>query len=168
MSQENILDYLRQTPHNTNVNVVKGMIGNTGSSLPEVNADDNGKVLTVVQGQWDKADGGGGSGFTIKFTTSDNGNTYTADKSYEETLAACESFTPINAYIVSENNSNSIQYTGYRKPMIIAEDNIIPGGIWFASISVGISDSYMEATSVALMSDDSVVVTLGEFSLTAY
>lgn len=32
MSQENILDYLRQTPHNTNVNVVKGMIGNTGGS----------------------------------------------------------------------------------------------------------------------------------------
>lgn len=32
MSQTNILEYLRKTPHNTNVNVVKGMIGNTGSS----------------------------------------------------------------------------------------------------------------------------------------
>lgn len=67
MSQENILDYLRQTPHNTNVNVVKGMIDNIGSSLPEVNADDNGKVLTVVNGVWDKsaASGGSGSGVTI-------------------------------------------------------------------------------------------------------
>ena len=62
MSQENVLDYLRQTPHNTNVNVVKGMISNTGSSLPDVTAEDNGKVLTVVNGAWDKSTASGGSG----------------------------------------------------------------------------------------------------------
>ena len=32
MSQENILEYLRRTPHNTNVNVVKGMIGSNDNS----------------------------------------------------------------------------------------------------------------------------------------
>ena len=58
MSQENILDYLRKTPHNTNVNVVKGMISNSGSSLPEVTIEDNGDILTVVDGEWEKAEPG--------------------------------------------------------------------------------------------------------------
>lgn len=60
MAQQDILDYIRKTPYNSNVNVVKGMIGNTGNSLPEVTESDNGMVLTVVNGEWDKAAGGGG------------------------------------------------------------------------------------------------------------
>lgn len=32
-----------------------------GSSLPEVTAEDNGKVLSVVEGAWDKADASGGT-----------------------------------------------------------------------------------------------------------
>lgn len=62
MSQEDILEYLRTTPHNTNVNIVKSMMSNMGSSLPDVTAEDNGKVLTVVNGVWDKSAASGGSG----------------------------------------------------------------------------------------------------------
>lgn len=44
--------------------------GGGGSSLPEVTSDDNGKVLTVVNGAWDKANasGGGGDVFVINGT----------------------------------------------------------------------------------------------------
>lgn len=36
MANKDILEYLRETPRNTNVNVVKGMIGNSGSSSIEM------------------------------------------------------------------------------------------------------------------------------------
>lgn len=36
--------------------------GGGGSALPAVTAADNGKVLTVVEGAWDKADAAGGGG----------------------------------------------------------------------------------------------------------
>lgn len=59
MAQTNILDYIRQTPHNSNVNVVKGMLGNSdGGSLPAVTTDDDGDILTVVDGEWEKAEPG--------------------------------------------------------------------------------------------------------------
>ena len=61
MAQQDVLDYIRKTPHNSNVNVVKGMLGDSSNSaLPEVTELDNGKVLTVVEGQWNKAEASSG------------------------------------------------------------------------------------------------------------
>ena len=37
MAQQDVLDYIRNTPHNSNVNVVKGMLNNSGDeSNPEI------------------------------------------------------------------------------------------------------------------------------------
>ncbi len=49
-----------------------------GSDLPEVTDADNGKVLKVVEGVWDKGEAGGGSSdFVVEFTLSAEGDVTT-------------------------------------------------------------------------------------------
>ena len=62
MSKKDIIDYVMETPGNTNKKVLGRLIDEVeGAKLPEVTEDDNGSVLTVVEGAWDKAEPSGGS-----------------------------------------------------------------------------------------------------------
>ena len=62
--------------------------GGGGSGLPAVTSDDNGDVLTVVNGAWDKAapSGGGSDIFVVTYT--DNSGTLTYDKTLAEIYTA--------------------------------------------------------------------------------
>lgn len=76
-------------------------IGNGGGSdLPAVTSEDNGDVLTVVNGAWDKAapSGGGGALVVPTYTTEDN-ETYTCDMTFAEVMAAVEAGTCRHAII---------------------------------------------------------------------
>ena len=62
MSKKDIIDYVMKTPGNTNKRVLGRLIDEVeGARLPEVTEDDNGNVLTVVEGVWNKAEPSGGS-----------------------------------------------------------------------------------------------------------
>lgn len=66
--------------------------GGGGSDLPAVTADDNGKVLTVVDGAWNKAEASGGDSgvFVARFTYDQSTGKYSCDKTSEEIHAAAE------------------------------------------------------------------------------
>lgn len=63
--------------------------GGEGTDLPAVTASDNGDVLTVVDGAWDKASPSGGGGFYIVDLTQDpTTEVYGLDKTWGEIKAA--------------------------------------------------------------------------------
>ena len=66
--------------------------GAAASGLPTVSGDDNGKVLTVVEGEWAPAAGGGGGGTLMVDITYEN-DKFTMDKT------AAEIFTAVSAGI---------------------------------------------------------------------
>lgn len=76
---DEIIDYVMETPGNTNPNVLRGMLNNSGGNLPAITSDDNGDVLTVVDGKWAKAAPSGGGGILV--ATDTNG---TLDKTWQE------------------------------------------------------------------------------------
>ena len=64
--------------------------GGGGSELPEVTADDNGDVLTVVEGAWAKAEPAGGGALVVNITWDDQ-DVGTADKTAGEIMEAAQS-----------------------------------------------------------------------------
>ena len=65
--------------------------GGGGSDLPAVTSDDNGDVLTVVNGAWDKAAPSGGGGVLWCNYSGDDIAGYSIDKSFNEIKAAIDS-----------------------------------------------------------------------------
>lgn len=93
MGKQEVIDYVMETPNNPNKAVLRTLLSDVegGTNLPEVTSEDNGKVLTVVGGEWDKAEPSGGNEsivtFTIGYDPSDYSN-YICDKTYDELMAA--------------------------------------------------------------------------------
>ena len=75
------------------------------SCLPEVTSSNNGQVLTVVSGEWAPASPAGGGGLKVTLTVTDTAeNTiYTIDKNYTELTAAINAGT---VPIIIDSNGN--------------------------------------------------------------
>lgn len=67
--------------------------GSQGKELPDVTAEDNGDVLTVVDGAWGKAEpsGGGGGVLVATYTYDESTGTWSCDKTLSQILDAIAS-----------------------------------------------------------------------------
>lgn len=97
--------------------------GGGGSSLPAVTSEDDGDVLTVVNGAWNKATPSGGGGvLTVQVTQTEADSTYaTADKTYAEVMAAIQSGKQV--YAVFNHHEGSSTYPTFNTLTLSAYNN---------------------------------------------
>lgn len=94
--------------------------GTAARGLPAVTGDDNGKVLTVVEGAWAPAAGGGGGGGMVvpEFTFALDAKTgqvtgATCDMTYAQVLAAVEADQCVTAKVnTNADNGTAIFSSG--------------------------------------------------------
>ena len=79
---DDIINYIMETPGNTNPNVLRGILNNSNSGLPSVSNVDDGKVLTVVDGAWAPAAASGGGVLVVHVEDG------VLDKTFQEIVAA--------------------------------------------------------------------------------
>lgn len=101
-----------------------------GSALPAVTAEDNDKVLTVVNGAWDKAESGGAEDYDVTFAIStDGGMSVTGDHTAQEILTAYNQGKNIKA-------TASISIEGNVMTFIFYLGNISSSGVMLYSFGV--------------------------------
>lgn len=114
-------------------------VGGGGSPLPAVTSEDNGDVLTVVNGEWDKAAPSGGGGvLDVNITTTDWTHG-TSDKTSAEIASAINAGEVINAKIVGE---------GVFIPLML--DAFSYDTVEFKSITFLTSDNMLEVYTVGV------------------
>lgn len=112
MDKDKIIDYVMTTPGNMNKMVLEGMLGDTdGVKLPEISEEDEGKVLTVIDGKWDKGVASGDKGYECTeertLLTDESVTTATSNLS---TLGRLAYSTPITADTIKVT-FNGVEYT---------------------------------------------------------
>ena len=121
-------------------------VPNSGTQLPDVTADDNGDVLTVVDGAWDKAEPSGGGFFLINLIDHPEEYKYETDKTAGEILTAYEAG---KTCILKSETETSETYNNLLRVEIYTSDDSISYGFYFglnASYSAYSLDDYLGYT----------------------
>ena len=83
--------------------------GSSGGGLPDVTSADNGKVLTVVDGEWDAADAGGGEMLVVNTVYDKTSESYLCDASWNDIKNAFDSAAQVFLKIVSTTDPGGEQ-----------------------------------------------------------
>lgn len=138
--------------------------GGSGSSLPAVTSDDNGKLLTVVEGAWDKADPSGGGAGIFKVTITANDSDITANKTFAEIAAAIN-----NGSIVmldwDRNTAEVDTVLASTNNIQMDSANLTGNNLYVSFAHILIGDGEATLTKFIIYSSDTVVIQ--EVGLTA-
>ena len=174
MSKKDIIDYVMETPGNTNKKVLGRLIDEVeGVKLPEVTEDDNGSVLTVVEGTWDKAEPSGGSGGVPVFTAIGTYNNSTegwdyalADDSPIESIIECATAgDPMFLRAINTYNTGAEEALGVYPVVKIYHDYPEPDytpvvtSVDFGSISIASIDTdyWMQSITFAVNNKGAII-----------
>lgn len=113
--------------------------GGGGGGLPEVTAEDNGDVLTVVEGEWAKAEVSDKAPFIVHFTES--GGNWSADKTFAEIL------TNFDEHGVPKNIVMFAVYDDYMPAYTNGLRQVVTGSTFF--LNAGDNTITIESASVA-------------------
>ena len=136
-------------------------VGRSDYRLPTVSTADNDKILKVVEGEWKKAEGGGGDILIVNISQS-GGRRY-LDKTYAEIMTAFNNDKPVFAngqyggtypiYTVYDNDSDE-----FKLFIMLYEEAIytISNAFEFTKLDVpcymlGSSDTDLQYTNLALV-----------------
>lgn len=106
----------------------------SGGGLPEVSAEDNGKVLTVVDGAWAPAAGGGSSGVLV---VTINPLTGAFDKTWKEIK---ESALAIGKYEIMRDEETHYE-TWLLNQCIVADGDYVVGALMPNGTAFAVTDS---------------------------
>lgn len=135
MDKEDIINYVMETPGNSNPAVLGSMLNSYGGGgvLPTVTSEDNGDVLTVVNGEWNKAAPSGGSSQTKGYTYSSqtiyvltnqtveakDGGWYVGDTSIGDILVPVTPDGLSTAHFVLDGVEETTSFVKYEEPSYI-------------------------------------------------
>ncbi len=154
MTKQDIIDYVVTTPHNSNKAVLSTMLDDIGEKLPAVTTEDNGKVLTVVNGTWNKAEAsGGGAGFFVVKTTNydqDEGTWSRIDHTFAEIRDALNNGS-IPILMVADGNAIDEVYHF---------DNANSIGTRIEFIRTSVDSNNVATTSIIVINSDGTITKL--------
>ena len=123
--------------------VVSGEWAAANSPVPTVNSTDNGKVLTVVEGAWSAASASGG-GLLVTMTETETG--YSLDKNYNEiSTALSRGINPVFVFYSGEGGETDCIY--YWPAEVYAGDGEY--GVYLCQYNEGSLDAYYFSASSA-------------------
>lgn len=157
MGKQEVIDYVMETPNNPNEAVLRTLLSDVEgrTNLPEVASEDNGKVLTVVGGEWDKAEPSGGNEsivtFTIGYAPSGSQN-YICDKTYDELMTAAASKKILLGCFYADPNYYTFTHINASDGYIVCWE-----GLQYEYMSSPSSDSWGNMYTYFLINSDNTI-----------
>lgn len=131
------------------LNAIEQVYHESGSTLPNVTTDDNGKVLTVVEGEWNKATLH--DNLFIATYTNDSG-TMTCDKTFDEIATAIKTGKRIIAKTAMGMGNNKMEVICQHNVTVTSDENIT--GVGFSGILVSELDHTLTVMNIAHNNDE--------------